>query len=111
MATDFFDCKLRRSSENEFGTVRAWCVEEGWILGLLRPYVGGNRIGPLMADTPKQASELLAKLLRCDESKALVLDILSNNPLSSLMVEAAGFQRVPKHDNYLMFRGKVLESL
>jgi ribosomal protein S18 acetylase RimI-like enzyme len=75
-------------------------------LGVIRPCRRGRKIGPLYAETPALAADLLAAL--CGDGagdEPVFLDVPETNPAAIRLAEAAGL--TPEFETARMYRGAV----
>lgn len=72
-------------------------------LGVIRPCGRGRKIGPLYAETPALAADLLAALCGDAGDEPVFLDVPENNAAAIRLAEAAGL--TPEFETARMYRG------
>lgn len=78
------------------GAVALACVETGQVrgFGVMRPCLTGWKIGPLFADTPVIAADLITSFQQSSAGQDIFLDIPDNNPAAATLRQMHHLQEV-----------------
>jgi GNAT superfamily N-acetyltransferase len=98
-------------SQNVTGFVSTGDKGEITGFGLVRPCIEGYRVGPLYADTIKNAQDLFSFLLKTVDNSTVFIDAPTSNPYLESFAQYFNLDRVSEADTVAMFKGEVPRSL